>query len=166
MEWLPVLIWCWYFIHSVLRRIFLIHNIAVDTVDSIINSTAELYQSQNWILHSFRPGSQFCPKASNHLWSAMKFTFLALYVYMYYLPCTVKFHECGICGIRWLLVCWLFQTFNQYLYWPKFLRLIFVTAPILRLCSYQGVFHLGISIYWFRVIRILICVFWSHFGWS
>jgi hypothetical protein len=35
------------FFHTVLRTMFLVHNVVVDTVDSIINATAELYQSQN-----------------------------------------------------------------------------------------------------------------------
>jgi hypothetical protein len=35
------------FFYAVLRTMFLVHNVVVDTVDSIINSTAELYQSQN-----------------------------------------------------------------------------------------------------------------------
>jgi len=61
----------------------------------------------------------------------------------------------------------IFQIIMGYLYWPKFIQVIFCncsfswTIQLLR-----GVFYLDISfICWFRVIRVFFCVCWSPDSW-
>ena len=62
---------------------------------------------------------------------------------------------------------WIFQNIGWYLYWWKFLQVIFCYWS--DTCAVQlirGLFHLDISfILWFGIIRFLFCVFWSLHSW-
>jgi hypothetical protein len=52
---------------------------------------------------------------------------------------------------------WIFQIMRWYAYWPKFLQVMF--------CCWSYTFSVqlmrGVFIWWFRVIRVLFCVFYS-----
>lgn len=64
--------------------------------------------------------------------------------------------------------CQIFRIIRRYLYWLNFLQVNFCY------CSYpwivqltRVVLHLDISfIYWFIVIRVLFCIFWSLCSWT
>jgi hypothetical protein len=51
----------------------------------------------------------------------------------------------------------------EYLQWLNFLQVVFCYFSYIWAAQLiRQVFHLDISMYWFGVMRVLFCVFWSH----
>ena len=80
---------------------------------------------------------------------------------------TAKFHSSNLHGTKQLPDHGMFQFFRHYLHWHKLLQVIFCyctyTSAALLI---RGVFHWDLPfICWFRVIRVLLCVFWSLQSW-
>ena len=76
------------------------------------------------------------------------------YVFSNYIVHIAKFHQGSSARTREMPNYRIFQIIRQYLYWPKFLQVIFLLLLLHLGCTTREIFHLNINfICWIRVIR-------------